>query len=127
MYNMKILNSNKQIILATKVFYAENFFQRLIGLIGTKYLDKATGLLITPCSSVHTCFMRYPIDVIFLDEDNKILHIMHSIKPYRFSPIVKRAKKVLELPAGTCISTGTAINDQVELISDNDSSQKLLL
>ncbi len=117
---MKILNKHKQIVLATKVLRAESFFQRLKGLIGTQGLKDGMGLLIVPCSSVHTCFMRYPIDVMFLDEDNKILHIMHSMQPYRFSPIVTGAKKVLELPAGICLSTSTAVNDQVGLILGSD-------
>jgi uncharacterized membrane protein (UPF0127 family) len=114
---MKVLNINKQTILGTKILKAESFFQRLKGLIGTGSLDEGTGLLIAPCSSVHTCFMRYPIDVIFLDEDDKILHIIHSMQPYRFSPIVKGAKKVLELPTGICVSTGTSVKDQIEVLS----------
>ena len=117
---MKVLNINNQTILGTKVLKAESFFQRLKGLIGTEFLEEGTGLLIAPCSSVHTCFMKYPIDVIFLDEYDKILHIIHSMQPYRFSPIVKGAKKVLELPAGICFSTGTAVKDQIELITGSD-------
>ena len=60
--------------------------------------------------------MKYPIDVIFIDGENKILHILHSILPYRFGPIIKGTKMVMELPAETCYYTGSEIGDKIEFI-----------
>ena len=77
-------------------------------------MRQGTGLLINPCSSIHTCFMRYAIDVVFLDEENTTVHILHSIPPYRFSPVIQGAVKVLELPAGVCSSTNTVIGDKIQ-------------
>ncbi|HHX22948.1 MAG: DUF192 domain-containing protein [Tepidanaerobacteraceae bacterium] len=113
---MKVLNLNKQVALGVKVYQTKCFFQRLKGLIGTNKLEEGEGLLITPCTSIHTFFMKYPIDVIYFDDENIILHILHSIQPYSFSPIIKKAKGVLELPAGTCISTGSVVGDKIELV-----------
>lgn len=60
-----------------------NFFDRMIGLLGSSKLDYDEGLLITPCSSVHTFGMRYSIDVLFLDKQLTIVKTVESLKPWR--------------------------------------------
>ena len=108
-----VINLDKGTVLAKKLYIADNFFYRLKGLIGTADLENDTGLLIIPCSSIHTFFMRYSIDVVFLDHQNRVCRILHSLPPYRIGPIVKGAKKVLELNAGVSLATGTEIGDQI--------------
>jgi uncharacterized membrane protein (UPF0127 family) len=96
--------ANNQIFLASgellvlQVKHANNFFTRLLGLMGTKRLSSAHGLLITPCQQIHTHFMRYPVDVIFLDNEMIVLEKLTALKPWRFSRFIKKAKHVLELP-----------------------------
>lgn len=108
-----VINLDKGTVLAKKVYVADNFFYRLKGLIGTADLENDAGLLIIPCSSIHTFFMRYSIDVVFLDHQNRVCRILHSLPPYRIGPIVKGAKKVLELNAGVNLATGTEIGDHI--------------
>ena len=55
--------------------------------------------------------MGYPIDVVFLDCNNKIIKILHSMPPYKFGPIIKKAQTVLEFPSGLCNKTGTHVGD----------------
>jgi uncharacterized membrane protein (UPF0127 family) len=86
-------------LLVSQVKHANNFFTRLIGLMGTKRLSSAHGLLITPCQQIHTHFMRYSVDVIFLDNDMMVLEKLTALKPWRFTRFIKKAKHVLELPA----------------------------
>jgi uncharacterized protein len=62
-----------------------NFFERMRGLLGTKELNVDEGLLITPCSSVHTFCMRYTIDILFLDKQLKIIKTVKSLKPWRMA------------------------------------------
>ncbi|MBM7855624.1 uncharacterized membrane protein (UPF0127 family) [Desulfohalotomaculum tongense] len=112
---MPLINVTRSMILAKQVEVAETFKARLKGLIGTSILPSDRALLIRPCSSVHTFFMKYPIDVIFLDKENRILKILHSLPPYRFSPLVWNAKMVLELPAGRCRCTGTRVGDLLKV------------
>lgn len=107
------INLDKGTVLAKKVYVAKNFFSRLRGLIGTASLENEAGLLIIPCSSVHSFFMRYPIDVVFLDHNNRVLKILYSLPPYRIGPMVKGARKALELKAGVVSATGTEIGDQI--------------
>ncbi|MTI82198.1 MAG: DUF192 domain-containing protein [Firmicutes bacterium] len=82
--------------------------------MGTPSLPENQSLLLTPCSSVHSFFMRYPIDVIFLDEENRVLRILHSLRPFRFGPLVRGAKVALELPAGRCTSSSTRVGDLIK-------------
>ena len=101
MLKIKALDKDKGVIVAEEVKLADTFFKRLKGLLGTKDLPSGKGLLIIPCKQVHTFFMRYHLDLIFLDEDNTIVHIIEDIPPFRISPYIKESQKVLELKAGT--------------------------
>jgi uncharacterized membrane protein (UPF0127 family) len=91
--------------------HANNFFLRMRGLIGRSELLSGEGILIKPCNSVHTCFMRFAIDVLFLDGKKSVIHIEHSMLPWRFSRIVFGAKSVLELRAGTAKAIGVVHGD----------------
>ena len=77
---------------------ARTFFQRAKGLIGTRYLERGEGLLILRCNSIHTFFMSFPIDAVFLDRNDKIVKIVRNIRPWRlFVWGGFRAVKVLEV------------------------------
>ncbi|MDD0854452.1 DUF192 domain-containing protein [Halobacteriovorax sp. GB3] len=88
-------------ILASRVRVAETFFQRLIGLMGTKEMIGYDALLIPHCNSIHTFFMRMDIDVIFLNSQYEVVKVIKNMKPWRMSWIYFTAKHVLELKAGT--------------------------
>jgi uncharacterized membrane protein (UPF0127 family) len=113
---MKARILNKNILLAETVEIADSFIKRFKGLMGSSYLEEGVGLLIIPCKSIHTWFMKYPIDVVFLDKKNVIVEILHSVPPYRIGPIVKKAFSALELKAGTCCILGITTGDRVEYI-----------
>ncbi|MCF8010961.1 MAG: DUF192 domain-containing protein [Clostridiales bacterium] len=109
---MSITNLNTAHILAYNVEYAYTFKSRLKGLMGRAGLEGA--LVLHPCSSIHTCFMRFPIDVLFLDKNYYILAAIKNMKPYRFSRIIKSANTVVELPAGMIEKTGTQYGDYIK-------------
>lgn len=89
------------------------FWPRLKGLLGTRELPPGDGLLITPCSSVHMFGMRYAIDVVYLDGQDRIVGIDHSLAPGRVGRFHRGARYVIELPAGTCQRVGVAVGDHV--------------
>jgi uncharacterized membrane protein (UPF0127 family) len=72
---------------------------RLRGLLGRPKLNLDQGLLISPCNSVHTMGMSYPLDLVFLDNNNRVIKLTRALKPWRASSCLK-ATKVLELVAG---------------------------
>jgi len=100
--------------IAERVEVASNPWSRFWGLMGRRGLDPGHGLLIKPCSSIHMFFMRFPIDVVFLDRDNVVVKVVHGIKPWRMA-MGDGGKNALELPAGTAAATGTAEGDQLDL------------
>ena len=80
---------------------ADTFITRLKGLMFRKKPLENEGLWITPCNSIHMCFMHFPIDAIFLDEQNNIVHLVSELQPWRFVLPVKGAYSVIELSAGS--------------------------
>lgn len=80
------------------VYDASRYFLRLRGLIG-RSLVGVDGLLLTPCAQIHTFFMRFPIDAVYLDAAGKVLHIDRAVEPGKMLKAVKGAHHVLELPA----------------------------
>ena len=71
------------------------------------------GLHIVPCNSIHTFFMRIPIDVLFLDAENKVVRREEAMPPWRMTAPIRGARTVLELPIGTLAGSGTAVGDQL--------------
>lgn len=97
---MKCINVKTGKIIADKLEMNDTFFSRLVGLLGQKGLEKGQGIVLKPCNSVHTCFMRFPIDVVFISGDFKVLKIVKNMKAWKFSPIVLKSLYTLEVAAG---------------------------
>lgn len=108
MRTVKITRLRDGKTVAQPCLVTETHFERLRGLLGRSGLEAGSGLLIVPCNSIHTLFMQFPIDVLYLEKDSasdkkevhKILAIRRGIKPYRLDWPVFRASSVLELPMG---------------------------
>ena len=86
-------------VVCGRCLLADNPWTRLRGLLGRRGLEADEGLLIRPTGSIHTMFMRFPIDVVFLDRSSVVLKIVENVGPWRFAA-ARKAKAVLELPAG---------------------------
>jgi len=82
------------------IIYANTWLKRLVGLLAHSSLDADKAMLFNPGGSIHTVGMRFSIDVIYLDANNKVLKIVDSMKPFRFSFAPKGTCAVLELTAG---------------------------
>lgn len=84
----------------TRLEEAGTFWKRAIGLIGKPGLEPGHGLLIPGCGSIHTFFMRFPIDVIFLDSENRVVRSVQDLKPWRMAWGGRRARSVIEVQSG---------------------------
>jgi uncharacterized membrane protein (UPF0127 family) len=91
---------NKNIVLAEDIQLAEGVFSRLKGLMFEKKI-KGDGILLRPCNSIHTFFMNFNIDVIFLSKNYKIIKILRNMPPWRMSKMYLKAYQVLELEGGS--------------------------
>lgn len=87
--------------IARKAKAAESFVDRSVGLMFSESLGEKDALIIHPCRSIHTFFMKYSIDVIFLNKANKVVKVLRNIKPWRVTPIYFNANKVVELEGGS--------------------------
>jgi uncharacterized protein len=106
--HVELARSDGTIVCRAKV--AKSFHARFRGLMLTPSLARGTGLLFPRTSSVHTHFMRYPIDVVFLDDDRRVLSIKHRLRAWRFAS-ARGAASALEVPAGTCARLGLTVGE----------------
>ena len=100
-------------ILFSDVSVTETTFERMKGLLGRKPLADNEGLWIQPCNSIHTFFMYYILDLVYLDRQHNVCAIVESIKPWRFS-LSMRAVAVLELQAGQIKQKNIQIGDRLQ-------------
>jgi hypothetical protein len=113
---MRLINQTKNIILAEDVFIARTIFTRIKGLLGRRTFLPGQALILAPCSSVHTFFMHFPIDVLFIDKDYKVVQALSLLNPNRISRTYWHSSKVIELPAGRLGVTNTEIGDKLQLL-----------
>jgi len=104
-------NIEKDELISNNVAVANNFFSRLFGLIFRRKLRNGNSLLIENCKGIHTFWMMYNIDVIFLDKNNKAISIFCNIRPFKIIPFIKNTSKVLELRSGSVEATSLKAGD----------------
>ncbi len=109
---MRVRNETRNTVLATAADVADTSAKRRSGLLQHKSLEPGAGLWITPCESVHTFFMKFAIDLVYLDKQKKVRKVRHAVPPWRMSACLT-AHSVLELPAGSVAATGTQPGDQL--------------
>ena len=97
---VRVKRKKDDLLVASACAVADSMFSRLLGLLPRANLSEQEALWIRPCNSVHTFFMRFSIDVLFLNKENEILHIVSALKPWRATKIFFSAASVMELPAG---------------------------
>ena len=107
-----VRNHTRNTVVADSAEVARSSAARRTGLLRHERLDDGQGLWIVPCEAVHTCFMKFPIDLVYLDRRKKVQKVRKRVVPWRVSACW-RAHSVLELPAGTVERTGTKAGDQL--------------
>lgn len=102
---LRVRNLTQQLVLGDAVALADRFYQRFLGLMFRPHLNEGEGIWLEPSQAVHTHFMRFAIDLLFLDREGRVLKVMQGMQPWRISPIVKEARAVVELPVGGARTT----------------------
>jgi uncharacterized membrane protein (UPF0127 family) len=108
--------------VAERLRVAATHWTRLRGLLGTRELPMGDGLWIKPCRQVHMFGMHYPIDVVFLDDANRVVGLTERLRPWRVSPLVKTAASVIELPAGTIAQAGLTTGQPITIAARTPSA-----
>jgi len=111
----QVRNATRGTSIGDSIDTAESSAQRRTGLLKHDKLDQGAGLWIVPCEAVHTFFMKFAIDLIYLDRKHRVRGIVRELRPWRFSMCLP-AHSVLELPPGTIDRTNTQKGDELELV-----------
>jgi uncharacterized membrane protein (UPF0127 family) len=99
-------------IVCERVVVADRAHRRMRGLLGRRYLRQGEGMVLRPGWSIHTAFMHFPIDAVFLDADQVVMKIEHEVRPWR-TVSCRGAREVVELAAGECRRRGLEVGDRV--------------
>lgn len=110
----KLLNQTKNIVMAEEVIRAISFSERAIGLLGKSKLDSSKALWIYRCKDIHTFFMRFPIDVVFVDQNLKVTDVVKNVKPWRFV-FRWKANSVFEFNGGSLSKATVEKGDQLHV------------
>jgi len=110
---MEVFNQTRNAPLITQGRLANSFWSRLRGLLGAAPLLKGEGLILAGEKSVHTFFMSFPIDVLYVNKEYKVIRADANMVPYRIGPFLAQSEYVLELPVGTIAATATQTGDQL--------------
>jgi uncharacterized membrane protein (UPF0127 family) len=108
-----LLHRTNGAVLAERVERAVTVLQRMRGLLGRDTLPEGEALVIDPCTSIHTFFMRFAIDAAFLSRDGRVVRAISAMKPWRATRLYPSAAMVVELPAGTLARTATSEGDEL--------------
>jgi uncharacterized membrane protein (UPF0127 family) len=100
------------VVVCEECLVAATPYARMRGLLGRRSLPSGQGILLRPAASIHTFFMRFAIDAVFLDEDLRVVAITPNLRPWRATG-KRGARAVLELPAGECDRRGLSVGDHI--------------
>jgi len=110
---MRVFNKTRNRSLIIQGRLADTFWSRLRGLLGATSLRAGEGLILVGEKSIHTLFMKFPIDVIYVDKDCRVIRSDPNMVPFRLGPFVRQSAYVLEIPVGTIAETATKTGDQL--------------
>ncbi len=113
---VQVSNVTRGTAVASNVRVARSMLARGRGLMFESGLAPDAGMLIEPCSSIHMFFMRFALDVLYVDRNDRVVRAQRGIKPWRVGPLHTRgARYVIELPVGTVERTASEVGDQLRV------------
>jgi uncharacterized protein len=111
---LRIVNVTRGTVVAREAEQARSFWARLRGLMFRAELPEGGGLVIEPNGSIHTFWMRFPIDVVFVDRADRVVGLVHAMPPNRPYAGARQAHRTVELPAGSIAASATEIGDLLQ-------------
>lgn len=114
MKKVSIRNKTRGRLLGDAIEVADSGKTRRVGLLKRTGLAPGEGLWILPCEGIHTFFMKFPIDVLFLDRQKRVVKTVQAMEPWRLA-VSLRGRSVVELPAGVIEQSGTSQGDEMEV------------
>lgn len=115
-----VYNEERESFLHLGVSAADTSFRRLRGLLGRWSLRSDEGLWVTPSRGIHTIGLFFPIDVVYLDDSCRVVHLTEHLKPFRISALRMRCSSVLELPIRSIYTSNTQVGDQLRILTPDE-------
>jgi uncharacterized membrane protein (UPF0127 family) len=100
------INTNEAKVLLSEVILAKSTFARMKGLLGRSHLNPSEGMILQPCSSIHCYFMKFPIDVIMMDHNQRVIGLRKNIQPNEWVPPIPFCDSMIEASAGVIEASG---------------------
>ncbi len=116
---MRVFNQTRNSFLMTQGRVADTFWLRLRGLLGADSLQQGAGLILVGEKSIHMFFMKFPIDVLYVDKNYQVIRADIDMKPYRIGSYVANSAYILEMAVGVIADTATQVGDQLEFIVEH--------
>jgi uncharacterized protein len=120
-----VYNQTRECFLSLDVAAADTMFSRLRGFIGRLKLRSEEGIWVVPSSGIHTVGLLFPLDLIYLDEHHRVIHLVEYFPSFRIAPLKTQAKSVLELPTHTIYSSQTQPGDQLVICVAEEMENRL--
>jgi uncharacterized membrane protein (UPF0127 family) len=120
-----VYNKARESFLCLGVTLADTHFARLKGMIGRLRLRLDEGQWVVPSSGVHTLGVMFPLDLVYLDEDHNVIHLIEHFPRFRVAPFKTQAASVLQLPTHTIYSSQTQIGDQLLICPAEEMEARL--
>ena len=121
----ELVRKENGVLVCEDLLVAEKPWTRLRGLLGRKHLPPGEGMLLRPAGSVHTAFMRFAIDVVFLDKSLRVLKVEADVRPWR-AVGCRGAKAVIERPSGECARRNVRAGDELALVQRDDQASRVI-
>jgi len=118
-------NITRQSFISLGLRLANTPWGRLRGLLGRMRIRSDEGLWVIPSRGVHTVGLMFPIDLIYLDAELRVLHVVENLSPFRAGPLSRQSASVLELPARAVEESGTRVGDRL-MIGTPDECERFL-
>ena len=113
MSKLEIRNETRRSLLGSEVVWARRMISRMRGFLMRPAPRNGEGLLLSPCKGVHMYGMRFPLDVLFISRDGRVVSSYPNLEPGQRTPLQRGAYHALELPVGTIKRTGTEVGDAI--------------
>jgi uncharacterized membrane protein (UPF0127 family) len=120
-----VYNQTRECFLSLDVAAADTIFSRLRGLIGRLKLRSDEGIWVVPSRGIHTLGLLFPLDLIYLDEHYRVIHLVEYFPSFRIAPLKTQAESVLELPTHTIYSSQTQPGDQLVICVAEEMENRL--
>lgn len=120
-----VYNQTRECFISLEIKAADTIFSRLRGLIGRLKLRSDEGLWVVPSQGVHTFGLLFPLDLIYLDEHYRVIHLIEHFPSFRIGPIKTHAESVLQLPTHSIYSSHTQEGDQLVICVAEEMEQRL--